>query len=220
MLGNRGCGLWGGRVQLRPNYQNRPQLAAYLLPVGAISGATTIMPGHYTTKAAAALVGISVASMRNYTTIFADFLSADASPPAGQERKLHDHDIAVLQRAVELRAQGMATESIRQTLRDEDISALVPYVDAMPIIEPQAPTESPQPASLDIMGADIILEAMRASESRHSDLQARYSEMQNQIEAIRAEQAQRFTWFVWGALFGILVVLIVLAILWGGAMMR
>lgn len=104
------------------------------------------MPGHYTPTAAAALIGISVSTLRNYCSQFKDLLSADASPPAGQERRLTPADVATLQRAKELRDQGMAPAEIittlQSTLQTEDVSTLHPYIDTQ-LAQAQPPAPAP-----------------------------------------------------------------------------
>lgn len=174
------------------------------------------MPGHHTTKSAAALVGISVATLRNHTVTFSEYLSADASPPTGQERRLHNQDIAVLQRVVELRKQGMTTEAIKQTLQDEDISALVPYVDVVATVttvEPQQALEAPQQASMATVDATVIVQALQAIQSHQEVVAQRMTDLEQ-------VQVERFQTYIMGVLSGIIIVLVVLGILWLGASLR
>lgn len=101
------------------------------------------MPGHYTPTAAAAMIGISVSTLRNYCSQFKELLSPDAAPPAGTERRLTAQDVATLQRAKELRDQGMTTADIVATLQTEGTDTLQPYIDTQ-----LAPALTPVPAPI------------------------------------------------------------------------
>lgn len=100
------------------------------------------MPGHYTPTAAAAMIGISVSTLRNYCSQFKELLSPDATPPAGGERRLMPADVATLQKVKELRDQGMAPAIILATLQTEGVSTLQPYIDTQLAPAP-APVEAP-----------------------------------------------------------------------------
>lgn len=171
------------------------------------------MPGHYTAKSAAAMAGVSVATLRNHTVTFAAYLSADASPPTGQERRLHDQDIAVLQRVVELRKQGMGTADIKKTLQNEDTSTMVPYIDVAPTVEPQQAIEAHQPAPMATVDAGVIVSALDA-------IQAHQSELMRRVEEIEARSTEKVQFFVWGFLAGAIVLGIVMLLLWAGAALR
>ena len=155
------------------------------------------MQAHYTPTAAAALVGVSVSSLRNWCRDFADNLSEGARPPTGTERKLTAQDIAILQRVKELRAQGMATGEIKTTLQVEDTTDLQPYVDVAPITPaPVAttPTESPQSSELALQVVSIVNEQITAIQAR--------------IEGMERKQASTINTFLLGLVAGLLLALV------------
>lgn len=168
------------------------------------------MPTYHTPAAAAAIVGVSVSSMRNWCATFADYLSEGARPPAGTERKLIAQDIAILQRVKELRAQGMTTDEIKATLSTEDTSALQPYVDVVPVspaLRTVDPTESPQQGPQSIELYATVLQSVGA-------LQARMDALQAQQDSQAQAATGRVTLFAVGVLVGLAVALIVVGVLW------
>jgi len=177
---------------------------------GAILWGYTMQP-HYTPKAAAALLNISVSSLRNHCATFGNFLSADASPAPGIERKLSDHDIAVLQRIRELRATGLDTAGIIAALKTEDTTTLQPYIDAA--IEPATPQEALQLPTAPTLHADVLLALQSLADER-------YSLLQKQIDATNAVQGDRLTWFAYGLLAGLLLALVGIGVVWLGMVAR
>lgn len=165
--------------------------------VGAILWGYTMQP-HYTPKAAAALLNISVSSLRNHCATFGKYLSADASPAPGIERRLSDHDIAVLQRIRELRATGLDTAGIVATLQTEDTTTLQPYIDAA--IEPTKLQEAPQAITTALQPTDILQALQVVADVRYNDLQ-------RQIDATNGAMADRLQWFVLGIGIGVLLTL-------------
>lgn len=157
------------------------------------------------------MIGVSVSSLRNYCSTFAQFLSAEAAPAAGKERRLSQHDVAILQRVVELRGMGLDTAGIVATLQGEDLAALMPYINAT--IEPATPTAPPQPAPVATVGADVLQALQKLADDRYDDLVRRVAE-------VEAKQWSLITMFVWGFLAGLICVLVVLAVLWAGANFR
>lgn len=163
-------------------------------------------PTHgYTVTEAAAVVGVSTSQIRNWCTQFADYLSAQATPPAGQSRTLTAADVATLQRVAELRAQGVDYALIPAELTTLDPGELVPYVDPAPA----AVQASPAPA-----GAIELYTAM----------ETRFQQMQGQIDRLTVAQAQEerrrlstVTMFGFGLLAGILLVALMFAIFAFGA---
>jgi DNA-binding transcriptional MerR regulator len=120
------------------------------------------MPGHYTPTAAAAMIGISVSTLRNYCATFKSLLSPDAAPPAGTERRLTPADVATLQRVRELRDQGMAPADIvatlQATLQTEGTDTLQPYIDTQ--LAP-APTPVPAPITAPTTGLQTELQTIQ-----------------------------------------------------------
>lgn len=168
------------------------------------------MSGHYTPTAAAALVGISTSTLRNYCTAFKVFLSPEASPAPGHERKLSDLDIAILQRVKELRAQGMDTAGIVATLQTEDASTLQPYVDST--TTPQATVTPPEPPQQPTQAIELYSAIL----GHTAALQARMDALQAQQDSQAKQQVGRITLFAVGVLVGLAVALIVVGVIWLG----
>jgi len=160
------------------------------------------MQNHYSPTAAAALVGISVSSLRNWCAQFGDHLSASAHPPPGKERQLSAADVAVLQRVRDLRAQGMTTEAIRAALQQEDLTTLQPVVDVAPTPPAQAATEQPQAHAEALQIVAAMNERQQAIEQR--------------IAAVETATAQRMTWFAYGVLVGVALVAVAAGLVWLG----
>jgi DNA-binding transcriptional MerR regulator len=160
----------------------------------------------YTPAAAAAIIGVSPSTLRNWAAQFSRFLSPGATPSAGADRVLTGADVAILQRVKELRERRKSYEDIASELEAMP-TELSPYIDVQPSAEPlQQPTAPLQP----VTGTDTALQVLALVDSR-------YSEIQRQMEGLRSAQVDRLTWFVWGFLCGLITVLIVLAILWTSA---
>lgn len=167
---------------------------------------------YHTPKAAAALLDISVSSLRNYCATYKAFLSAAASPLPGIERRLSDHDVAILQRVVELRRQGMDTNGIVATLQTEDTTTLQsPYIDAA--IEPAKPPEPLQAPTVATMPADVLAAIQSLADERYGQLQQRVTDMESR-------QRDNLQWFMLGIVAGVILVGVVAAIVLAGAMLR
>ncbi len=166
------------------------------------------MPTAYTPTAAAAIIGVSPSTLRNWAAQFSRFLSPGATPSAGADRVLTGADVAILQRVKELRERRKSYEDIAVELEAMP-TEIAPYidVDVQPSAEAlQQPTAPLQP----VTGTDTALQVLALVDNR-------YNEIQRQMEALRSAQVDRLTWFVWGFLCGLITVLIVLAILWASA---
>jgi DNA-binding transcriptional MerR regulator len=160
----------------------------------------------YTPTAAAAIIGVSPSTLRNWAAQFSRFLSPGATPSAGADRVLTGADVAILQRVKELRERRLSYDDIAAELETMP-AEIAPYIDVQPSAEPlQQPTAPLQP----VTGTDTALQVLALVDNR-------YNEIQRQMEALRSAQVDRLTWFVWGFLCGLITVLIVLAILWASA---
>lgn len=163
---------------------------------------------YHTPKAAAALLDISVSSLRNYCATYKAFLSADASPAPGSKRRLSDQDVAILQRVVELKRQGMTTDAIVEALQTEDTTTLqTPYIDVRPTATPPEPLQSPTVATIP---ADVLQALQSLADGRHDALVAR-------IEAMEAQRRDNLQWFVFGIVTGVILIGVVAAIVLAGA---
>lgn len=140
--------------------------------------------GRYNVSEAAALVGISPSSMRNWCTQFGAHLSAGASPGPGVERVLNDNDIAILQQIQQWRREHRPYEQIAGLLADLDTEALQPYIE-LPATEEapqedQAPTEPPQSPTEALTLAATFVHAL---DNHTAPLQARIEKLETAHES-------------------------------------
>jgi len=63
-------------------------------------------------------LGVSPATVRNYTRQFADHLSPTASPPPGQPRRFTEEDLRVMATVKSLLTEGVTYEQARRRLAD------------------------------------------------------------------------------------------------------
>lgn len=192
---------WSPTIQICCNQPTTLKL------VGLYRGATM---RYHTPKAAAALLDISVSSLRNYCATYKAFLSADASPAPGSERRLSDQDVAILQRVVELKRQGMTTDAIVEALQTEDTTTLQPYIDIQPTTTSPEPLQPPTVATLP---ADVLAAIQSIADDR-------YSQLQQRIEQMEGQQHDRMMVFVFGIGIGILLTLAAAGLVWLGLMAR
>ena len=151
----------------------------------------------YSPTAAAAMVGVSLSTLRNWCKEFAGNLSEGASPPAGTERKLTAQDIAILQRVKDLRSVGMATGEIKDTLQTEGTTTLQPYVDVAPVTPALQPVESPESPQSN----DTALQVVALVNEQMTAIQAR-------IDAMQKQQTTTISAFMMGVIVGLLLALV------------
>lgn len=112
------------------------------------------MPVVYNVSAAAAIVGCSPSTLRNWIKTFAPYLSPGASPQAGAERILTPADVATLQ----------YIKTQRDALKDYDmivaeLTAMPPGAALQPYIDVQATAtqpEAPQSPAVGIGSASVF----------------------------------------------------------------
>ena len=85
----------------------------------------------FTPKQVANRLGLSSTTIRNYSHLWADYLSPSANPQAGQPRVYTEDDLAVLTTVAAMRDSQVSTEAIRAAL------------DAGQRLEPAPPVERP-----------------------------------------------------------------------------
>lgn len=169
------------------------------------------MPTAYSTSAAAAVVGISPSSLRNWCRQYAAYLSPGASPPPGAERALSPGDVATLQRIKALRDELKDYDTIIAELATMPIeSAAMPYIDATTTLQPTAPPQQPQNA---VQPADVLQALQTLTDER-------YSQLQRRLDAMERRQGDNLQWFMFGIVAGVLLVGIVAAVVMAGAMWR
>lgn len=169
------------------------------------------MPTAYNVSQAAAVIGASPSTVRNWCKQYGAHLSPGASPQAGAERILTPGDVATLQHI----------KTQRDALKDYDMivaelatmppgAALQPYVDATATPTPQ---EAPQLPTAPTMPIELVQALQRLADGRHDALVAR-------IESMEKQQGDRLQWFMFGIVAGVLLVGVVAAIVLAGGMLR
>ena len=172
----------------------------------------------YNPDQAAALIGASASTIRNWCKVYASELSEGANPPIGTERRLTQQDVAKLQQIKVWRDNRTPVQEIIRLLQAA-ASANEPAqltIDAIATpTQPQA-HQTPQDAS---DGALAIITAHNTLQSRVDDL-ARHIERveaaaRAQAQEARASQQERINMLVTGIVIGAVVVLIIVAVVLG-----
>lgn len=165
------------------------------------------MPTVYNVSAAAAIVGTSPSTLRNWIKTFAPYLSPTATPAPGTERILTPADVATLQY---IKAQRDALKDYEQIAAE--LAAMPVDATTTPYIDVQAITSTVEPLQAPTMPTDI----MKALQVLADD---RYSALQQRVEAMERRQVSMLTWFAMGIVAGVLLVGVVAAIVLVGAWM-
>ena len=169
------------------------------------------MPTVYNVSSAAAVVGVSPSTLRNWIRQYAAHLSPGATPAPGSERILNDSDVAKLQFVKTQHDQLRDYDTINAELAQAPTDlATTPYIDVQATAKP---TEALQPAPVATVGADVLQALQLIADERYDDLVRRVADMET-------KQKDRFTWFVFGLLCGVVIVAVVAAIVLAGASLR
>lgn len=152
-------------------------------------------------------LGVTTNTIRNWTKLYGEHLSAGAQPAAGQERSYNQRDLAVLRYVQGCVKQGMQHTEIALRLTETTISE-AETAEAAP--GPAQAQETAPEASL------LPLQVVQASIERFDSLQATLQRQAERLEAIEGQQSrlreQRFNTWVLVAGIAIGVVLTVAAI--------
>lgn len=169
------------------------------------------MPTAYNVSQAAAVVGVSPSSLRNWCKQYAAYLSPGATPTAGTERILTPADVATLQHIKAQRDALKDYDTIIAELATMPIDAAVtPYIDVQATA---APPEAPQAPTVATPPADVLAAIQALADERYSLLQQR-------IEQMETKQGDRMTVLVLGIGIGILLTLAAAGLVWLGLMAR
>ena len=104
-------------------------------------------------------IGVTPNTVRLWCKSFADFLTPDANPPVGQERRLSQSDVAILQLVKECRDQELSIDSIRLKLSQTDLLSISkPFIDVE--IVPTSPISSVPVQPVDISSLVGLLEGL------------------------------------------------------------
>lgn len=142
-------------------------------------------------------IGVSVATIRAWSTQFAEFLSEPARTsvnPDGSptQRRYRDDDLTLLAWIKVLLGQGITFEEARRRLRDMSLEerATPPPSDVL-TPSPVSPTETTALALPDMLRAitDAHRGEVEALRARIADLQADKTRLQSELDALRVQLA-------------------------------
>jgi DNA-binding transcriptional MerR regulator len=157
----------------------------------------------YTPDQAAAMVGTSPTSIRNWCKDFAGHLSTEANPQPGQKRRLTQQDVAKLQQVKLWRNNGRSTDEIA-TLLHLAATANGPARLTIDVV-PTPPTTAQEARSDDLL-LPVALSNMQSQINATGDAVAA---MQRQIDALaRRADAQDREAIWWARLEGAALALI------------
>lgn len=165
----------------------------------------------YNVSQAAAIVGVSPSSLRNWCRQYAAHLSPGASPPAGTERVLTPADVATLQYIKAQRDALKDYDAIIAELSTMPLDvAATPYIDVEATLQPTAPPQQPQAP---LQAVDVLAALQSIADDRYSQLQRRLDDMERR-------QGDKVLWFAFGVVVGVLLVGVVAITVLAGAWWR
>jgi DNA-binding transcriptional MerR regulator len=135
-----------------------------------------------TTKQAADITGISRQSLRAYTARYARFLSTDATPAAGIERKFTEADLRTLRFVYGITSAGRSHDEAIERLQAGELADF----------DWQAPEPTTAPADArESMGALLVpIERLQASAALLEDARQREAAALARAEELAAENAR------------------------------
>lgn len=182
------------------------------------------MPLSYQVKEISTITGSSVATIRSWSSTFAEFLSATANPEEGQPRIFTAKDLAVIQRIVELRNQErLGYDAIKERLRREGTINIEPYIDLPveasihPSTSPQTPVatiESHQTPSEGHTALQTAIELYTNALSSQQAIVTRLDALQQRVDAQDKDKNSRITLLALGFVAGLLVAAILVGVAW------
>ena len=178
------------------------------------------MPTTYLVKEISTITGSSPATIRSWCATFAEFLSATATPPEGQQRVFTEKDLAIFQRIADLRStEKIGNDAIKERLRTEDITQLQPYIDlaTAPSSPPQQPVTIAAPptnAQESQQQPQAMIELYTAVISHQSAITARIDALQQQIDSQARDSKSRLSLLALGFVAGLLVAGILIGAAW------
>ena len=170
----------------------------------------------YLVKEISTITGSSPATVRSWCSTFAEFLSATATPPEGQQRVFTEKDLAIFQRIADLRSsEKLGNDQIKERLRKAGIDTLTPYIDLAiaPSSPPQTTVTAHQAAQDSPQQPQTAIELYPAIIGHISSVQAHIDSLQQRIDSQEKDRTSRVTLLALGFVAGLLVA----AILLGGA---
>ena len=165
--------------------------------------------GAYTPSQAAALLGVHVNTVRQWTAEFADVLSDGAR---SRPRLLSPADLAVLQLVQQLRAENLPRSEVLQRLRQTPLAdRQQPFIEAAPAVAVQpteTPTDSPTAPLVPLDVSATLVDLAMLVDSRTTATQDSVSRLDARLQRL---EAQRSVWL--GVAVGLVVGLVLGVIL-------
>lgn len=139
------------------------------------------MSAYYTTKAASKISGASTQVIRVYTQRYARYLSTEATPEAGLERKFTPDDLRLLAFVYRRTAAGETHDQVLARLQAGELAEFA--------WQPPAPEQEPEPQSAtDSTSVALVpLERLQAAQSFMQEAQRRELAAAEQVAALQAE---------------------------------
>ena len=139
------------------------------------------MRDYYNTKATSALTGASRPVIRTYTQRYARYLSTEATPEAGTERRFTAADLKVIAFVYQRTAAGATHEQVLERLAAGDLDQF-----AWQPAEPESAAQG-GPAAESASSALVPIERLQAAHALLQDAQRREAEAAAQVIALQSE---------------------------------
>ena len=170
------------------------------------------MPTLFSVKAAAAITGVSPQSIRSYTGTYARYLSTEATPAQGKERKFTRDDLRLIKFVYQAIGRGNVThEQVQQQLEQGDLdsfdwepqdapsTASDPPQDAGSYLVPVAQLQAAQALMLDAQAREQqAIQREQALQTRIEQMQRDMGKLEGELSATKASKPKGF----WARLFG------------------
>ena len=141
------------------------------------------MSADYTPKQASDLTGASRQILRTYTQRYARYLSTDATPEPGYERRFTPADLKVLAFVYQRTAAGEKHERILERLAAGELEQFAWQAPEAP----PAPAQAAESAASDTSSMLIPYERLQAAHALMQDAQRREEAAAEQVAALQAE---------------------------------
>jgi DNA-binding transcriptional MerR regulator len=139
------------------------------------------MTDYYSTKDASQLTGASRPIIRTYTQRYARFLSTEATPEAGAERRFTAADLKVIAYIYQRTSAGATHEQVLERLAAGELDQF----DWQPA-EPESAAQG-GPAAESASSALVPIERLQAAHALMADAQRREAEAAAQVIALQSE---------------------------------
>lgn len=137
------------------------------------------MSTYYTTKQASDISGASRQVIRVYTTRYARYLSTEATPQPGMDRRFTTDDLRLLAFIYQRTSAGETHEQVLERLQAGELEQFA--------WQPPEPEPEPQSATESASSALVPLERLQAAHALLQDSQRREAATADQVAALQTE---------------------------------